>query len=336
MQFNNVNNNDSENWSFTGIVSIWGLFSLFGESFIFFLIDHFPSKPWYSYFQVLIVNIFLLSAFPIFMIGLVSNFLPYQAIDYSQPAIIRSLEHKLLFLCTSPILYFGYQLANKVGSLTDYLIEPGFGFFSTGLIIWITILGWIYFSLRCWELFFGENASVTLRRSRTRAKQFGPSSNFSGTSSQQRLENRHNSMWGNVSLRYISFMLGLPILIMMLGVTLDPKGGFLFGLIFSIGADLLACFFSFLLIKNYLVQKDPYFEFLNHLSVRLFGNKDIDRISFFIGIFLIINIFLFALSFQNFLPKGVFIMLYFLLFLILISMIWSNQLKALFHHLQPK
>ena len=70
MQFNNLTNNDSENWSFTGIVSIWVLFSLFGESFGFFLIEHFPSKPEYSYLQGLILNILLLSAFPICMIGL--------------------------------------------------------------------------------------------------------------------------------------------------------------------------------------------------------------------------------------------------------------------------
>ena len=335
MHFNNLINNDSENWSFTGIVSIWVLFSLFGDSFGFFLIEYFPSKPEYSYLQVLILNILLLSAFPICMIGLVSNFLPYQAIDYSLPAIIRSLEHKLLFLCTSPILYLGYQLANKIGSLTDSLIEPGFGFFSTGLVIWLTIFGWIYFSLWCWELFFGEDASITLRKLTRQNNQFGSSTNFSGSSFQPREKNRQNSLWGKISFRYISFMFGFPILIMMLGATLDPKGGFAFGILFSIGLDLFACFFSFLLIKNYLNQKGSSLEFLNHLSLRLFGNKDIDSISFFIGIFFIINIFLFALSFQNFIPKVVFIMLYFLLFLILISMIWSNQIKAFFYHLRP-
>ena len=74
------------------------------------------------------------------MVGIVTLSLPYQKIDYSQPAITKSLEHKLLFLCTSPILYLGYLIANKVGSLTDSLIESGVGFLSVGLGIMITIL----------------------------------------------------------------------------------------------------------------------------------------------------------------------------------------------------
>ena len=117
--------------SFTGIVSIWLLLSLMGDSILYFLIElAFPfSTPGYSYIQVYIIRILFLSAFPIGMIGMLTPFLPYQKIDYSRSAIIKSLEHKLLFLCTSPILYLGYQLANKVGSLTDSLIEPGFGFF---------------------------------------------------------------------------------------------------------------------------------------------------------------------------------------------------------------
>ena len=125
----NVDKINTENWSFTGIVSIWVLFSLFGESFLYFLIEHTSSRPGYSSFQVLILEILLLSAFPICMIGLVINFLPYSAIDYLRPAIIKALGHKLLFLCTSPILYLGYQSANKVGSLTDSLTVSGFDFF---------------------------------------------------------------------------------------------------------------------------------------------------------------------------------------------------------------
>ena len=335
MEITSAGNQNSENWSFTGIVCIWGLFSLFGESFIYFLIEHFPPKSGYSYLQVLILNILLLSAFPICMIGLVSNFLPYQAIDYSQPAIIRSLEHKLLFLCTSPILYLGYLIANKVGSLTDSLIEPGFGFFSTGLVIWIIIFGWIYFSLRCWELLFGEDTSITLRRSRIRSKynQFGSYSNITRASFQPREKNRPNSLWGKVSFRYISFMFGLPILIMMLGMILDPNFGFVYDLFSSISIDLFACFFSFLLIKNYLNQKGDSLEFINHLTNFLFGDKDIGITAFIIGISLIGAIFLISPGYHFLFPKGLFVIIYLLVVLIFISTIWSNQLKSLFHHL---
>ena len=327
--------NDRENWSFTGVLSIWILFSLFGESVLYFLIEHSFSKPGYSYLQVLILRILFLSAIPIWMIGMVTPFLPYQTIDYSRSAIIKSLEHKLLFLCTSPILYLGYLIANKVGSLTDSLIEPGFGFFSTGLVIWVTILGWIYFSLRCWELFVGENTSITLRRLRTGVKynQFGSYSNISRVSFQPRYENRHNSLFGKVSFRYISFMCGLPILFMMLGLILDPKGGFVAGLLISIGLDLFACFFSWLLFKNYLNQHGHSLDFINHLSVRLFGDKDIDSTSFKIGIFLIGAIFFLSSIIDYFIPKGMFIMVYLLLVLIFIFMVWSNQIKALFRYL---
>jgi len=121
MQINNVSNKDSENWSFTGVFSIWILMSFYGDSIIYFIIKViFPfSKPGYSYLQVLILWISFLSAIPIWMIGLSTAFLPYQTIDYSRPAIFKSLEHKLLFLSTSPILYLGHQVANKVGSLID-------------------------------------------------------------------------------------------------------------------------------------------------------------------------------------------------------------------------
>ena len=234
MQINNVNTKDIEKLSFTGIVSIWLLLSLMGDSILYFLIElAFPfSTPGYSYLQVSIIRILFLSAFPIGMIGMLTPFLPYQKIDYSRSAIIKSLEHKLLFLCTSPILYLGYQLANKVGSLTDSLIEPGFGFFSYGLFIWITILGWIFFSLWCWDIFFGKNSSITLRKLRMGIKNNHSDypSNISQVSFQLRYEKTHKSLFGKVSLRYISFMCGLPILFIMLGVTLDPNGGIGFSL----------------------------------------------------------------------------------------------------------
>lgn len=338
MPSNSINNNGYENWSFTGIITIWALFSLYGDSFVFFLIDFTSYTPGYSYFQVLILKFLLLAAFPIGMIGLVSNFLPYQPIDYSRPAIIESLEHKLLFLCTSPCLYLGYLLANTVGSLTDSLIEPGFGFFTTGLVIWIAILGWIFFSLWFWEHLFGEDASITLQRWRTRVKdnQFGSHSTFSRVSFQPDYNYHHKSLWGKVSLRYFLFMGGLPIFIFMLGVIINPNFGFVYYLFSSVSLDLFACFFSFLLLKNYIDQQKGLRRFLHHLSVRLFGKKDIDSSSFIIGIIFLGVILFFSPLFVFLLPQGMIIIFYVLLVLIFIVLVWSNQVKALFCHMFPK
>ena len=337
MQIKSVGNKDSENWSFTGVLSIWILISLYVDSAFYFLIElSLPfSESGYSYLQMLILDILLLSAFPICMISVVILILPYQKIDFSRPAIIKSLEHKLLFLCTSPILYLCYKIAEQVGSLTDSLIEPGFGIFSFGLLIWIMILGWIFFSLWCWEFFFGKNMSITLRKLRTGNKnnQFGSSSNISRVSFPPDDKNRHNSLFGKVSLRYISFMCAIPILIMMLGITLDPNGGFLAKLLISIGLDLFACFFSLLFLKNYLSQQGHSLDFIKQINNHLFGDKDIDSTSFKIGFVLIAIIFLFSSIIDYFIPKGMFILIYLFLVFIFIFMVWSNQIKALFLYL---
>ena len=269
------------------------------------------------------------------MIGLVTPFLPYQKIDFSRPAIIKSLEHKFLFLCTTPIFFVGYLVANIVGSLVDYLIEPGFGFLSTGLVIWITIFVWIFFSLWCWELFMGENKSITLRNLRTERKnnRFDSPSNISQVSIQPKYEKDHKSVFGKVSLRTISFMCGLPILFIMLGIALDPNGGFVSLLLISISINIFAFFFSFLIFRNYLNKQGHSLEFLNQINDHLFGNTDIDNTFFIIGFVLMVTIFLFSSIIEYFLPKGMFILIYLLLVLIFILTVWSNQIKALFHYL---
>ena len=67
MQINNVSNKVSEKWSFTGVVSIWILLSLIGDSIFYFLIElSYPfSTPGYSYLLILIIRILFLSAFHI-------------------------------------------------------------------------------------------------------------------------------------------------------------------------------------------------------------------------------------------------------------------------------
>ncbi len=235
-------------------------------------------------------------------------------------------------------MYLGYQLANKVGSLTDSLIEPGFGFISTGLVIWITIFVWIFFSLWCWELLYGKDASITLRSMRIERKnnQFHSSSNITKVSSQPKLEKRHHSLFSNISLRSISFMCGLPILIIMSGEVLDPNLSFVFVFSGGLSINLFASFFSLIFFKNYLMQKGTSFKFINQINNQIFGKEDIEPYFFIISIFSLFLIFIYVSGFHYFIPKEIFIVIYFLLVLVFIAMIWSNQLKALFYPLLPK
>ena len=66
MQSTSKSNNDSEKFSFTGVVCTWILLSLIGESILYFLLElTFPfSTPGYSYLQLLILRTLFLSAFP--------------------------------------------------------------------------------------------------------------------------------------------------------------------------------------------------------------------------------------------------------------------------------
>ncbi len=333
MEINTVSNKNSERWSFTGFLSIWILLSLIGESIMYFLVDLlYPfSTPGYSYLQLFILRTLFLSAFPIGMIGLVTLFLPFQKIDFSGPAIIKSLEHKLLFLCTTPILYVGYLIANKL-ALADSLIKPGFGFIYFGLVIWITIFIWIFFSLWCWELLLGKNKSVTLRILRTDRKnnQIDTVTNISQISIQSNSDKRHQSLFRKTSLRYISFMCGLPILFIMLAVILDPNGGFVAGFLISIGLNVLVCFFSLHMFKNYLNQQGNNFDILNQLNDLLFGEEDIEPYFLIIGIFSLYIIFFISSIIDYFIPN-VFILIFLLLVLIFVSMLWSNQIKGFFH-----
>ena len=130
-------------------------------------------------------------------------------------------------------------------------------------------------------------------------------------------------------------MCGSPILFIMLAVTLDPNGGFVAGLLISIGLNVFACFFSLHIFKNYLSQRGYNLDFLNQLNNHLFGEEDIEPYFFITGIFSLYLIFFNSSIIDCFIPN-VFILIFLILFLIFIFIIWSNQIKALFHHLQPK
>ena len=251
---------DDEIFSFSGVLGIWILFSFFGDRILYFLIEvMLPfDKPGYSFLQVFILRILFLGAFPISMVSLVIPLLPFQKIDFSRESIKQSLEHKLLFLCTSPIILLGYLFAKKVSFWINSVFVAGFGFFFYLLLIWMTIMIWISFYLRIWSLLRVDNTS-----------------NTSNTLQKLRKSPRYTNFddYAKFSLRYISFMCGLPILLMMLGVILDPNGNFVFGLFVSLGADVFAFFFSLSFLKNYLIQQDHQLNSLNQISNRLFGDK---------------------------------------------------------------
>ena len=324
----------NEEYSFTGFLTIWMLISLYGEGVFYFLIIlGIPNaEPMDSYLRLLIIETLLLSAFPIAMIGVVIPFLPFQKIDYSRQAILHSFGHKLIFLFASPLIFYGYKVAQNLGFLADSLVEPGFGIIFLFLGIWVTILGWIYTSLWFGEIYFGKNTSITLRKLRTERNhnRIDPYSKSTQTSHQSKYKN------SQFSYQYASFASGLPMLLIMTAVLLDPQGNIVFGLLTSHSAVLLACLFSLYMIKNYLIKQCVSFDQMNQIYMHKFVENDTSSNTFPIGIMLIIYIGLFDVSFHGFIPNVIFIMIYLLCVLIFIFMVWNNQMKALIHNLLPK
>ena len=80
------------------------------------------------------------------------------------------------------------------------------------------------------------------------------------------------------------------------------------------------------------MQKGTSFKFINQINNQIFGKEDIERYFFIIGIFSLFLIFIYVSGFHYFISKEIFIMIYFLLVLIFISTVWSNQIKALFYN----
>ena len=127
-------------------------------------------------------------------------------------------------------------------------------------------------------------------------------------------------------------MLGLPILFTMTGEVLDPNASFVFVFFGGLSINIFACFFSLIFYKNYLIRKGVSIEFINQIYIQIFGKEDIEPYFFILGFFSFFLIFLFGSSFRYFIPKDMFILIYFLLVLIFISIVWSNQIKALFYN----
>lgn len=217
------------NFSFSGILFGWLVLTLFIGSFIYsFIAEILPfSEPNLSNQQVLLLRVIWVLWIPFITFFFFLALLPFGTIDFSLKAMFQTIAHKVLFLCTSPIILVGYFIAQGFVNGSQEIAQSGLGFIFYWLFTWPFVILWCVISLLLWELFAGKNASKTIKRFRTRHKIVTTTSYGMSYDAifQDIVNHNYTSSQLNqspLSRRWLAVCISLPIFSVYMGSILDP------------------------------------------------------------------------------------------------------------------
>ena len=316
----NIHYLQKEKFTFSLFVAIWLIFSIPLGAMVYYVTIY--SDP-YRNLSSLSVGFLLILFSQNMVFPILIELLPISPIDISYNALKKSFFHKLMFICTSPILLFELYLLETIIESIPMFSEPD-GALSLFIILsMFPIVFWMLLTLWIWQLINGKESSRVLKIIRKRFKDENQniyqeilSSNF-----QSKKSFRYPIRWAFISVNF-------PFLIWIFDAFLNETiiGDF----VSFVGLGLFLFLWVAPFYLHLLSDKGYYCMALRISYNKLFGKFDTSTNIGLIGtlsILLIPLIYAWIYKIDEFNNNISFLLAYIFMVFIFLGSIFSNQIK---------